>query len=104
MTGTTSPKGVLMNPYRPIPALIALALAPLGCDRLSTEELTSQVRASMEKKYSGSGVVIQKFMLTKKGGNEYSGILETREPNGQFTYRVDVIYDGKSFTWAAKQM
>jgi hypothetical protein len=37
--------------------------------------------------------------LTKKSGNEYNGIFETTEPNGAFTYSVEVIYDGNNMTW-----
>lgn len=38
-------------------------------------------------------------MLVEKGNNEYSGVLETTETNGEFTYTVKVIYDGETFTW-----
>ena len=65
----------------------------------STDELTEQVKQSMEEKFKTSGVSISSFILTKKGGNEYTGILETKEPNGNFTYNVEVVSDGKSFTW-----
>ncbi len=90
-----------MNPWKPLATVIVLAAIATGCS-LSTEELTKQVRASMEEKFKGSGIQIQSLMLTKKGGNEYSGILETREPNGPFTYRVEVVYDGKTFNWQVK--
>ncbi len=93
-----------MNPYRPLPAVIAMALFTIGCNTLSTEELTKQVRANIEEKSKGTGIQVRSLMLTKKGGNEYSGILETMEPNGRFTYRIEVLYDGKSFTWELKQM
>ena len=78
-------------------ALVVTAFA-FGCS-LSTEDLAVQVQADMEKTLSDSGIKVKSFILTKKGGNEYKGILETIEPLGEFTYSVEVIYDGKMFTW-----
>lgn len=34
-----------------------------------------------------------------KGGNEYSGILETNEEGEKFKYTVKVIYDGENMQW-----
>jgi hypothetical protein len=46
-----------------------------------------------------TGMKIESFMLTHKGGNEYSGILETIEDGESFKYTVQVIYDGDNMTW-----
>lgn len=69
----------------------------------STEELASEVQASMEAEFAGEGIEIQSFDLTHRGGNEYRGILKTREPHGEFTYTVEVIYDGRTFSWEVRQ-
>ena len=90
-----------MNPFRVFPA--AMLLVAMTACAPSTEELTKQVRASMESKYASTGVTIKSLVLTKKGGNEYVGVLETQEPNGAFTYTVEVISDGKNITWQTKQ-
>jgi len=78
-------------------ALVVAAFA-FGCS-LSTEDLSSQVQADMEKTLAERDIKIKSFGLTKKGGNEYKGILETIEPFGEFTYTVEVIYDGNMFAW-----
>ncbi len=87
------------NKYLCIPVLVALALT--GCST-STEQLTRDVRASMEEKFKPKGILIKSLILTKKAGNEYVGVLETQEPNGTFTYKVEVISDGKNMTWQVK--
>lgn len=82
-------------------ASIILALSLAACS-LSTEDLATEVQKSMEEKFKGEGIVIKSLILTKKGGNIYSGILETKEPNGEFTYTVEVIYDGNNMQWEIK--
>jgi len=79
--------------------LFALSLMLLTACSVSTEDLAKDVQASMEEKFKGENITIKSFMLTHKGGNEYKGILETKEPNGEFVYSVEVIYDGKAFSW-----
>ena len=69
----------------------------------STEELTEQVKQSMTEKFQPEGISITNLILTKKSDYEYSGILETKEPNGSFTYSVDVTSDGDSFNWKIVQ-
>ena len=81
-----------------IVTVMVTALALISCS-LSTEELAQQVQSHIEEKLNPEGITVSSFMLTKKGGNEYSGILETKEPGGKFTYSVDVIYDGEYFKW-----
>ncbi len=71
----------------------------LSACSLSVDDLTKQVKQNMQDELKQKNISITSLVLTKKGGNEYSGILKTLEPNGDFTYTVEVIYDGKSFTW-----
>ena len=77
---------------------IVFALALASCS-VSTEELAVKVQKNMEEKFLGQGITIKSLGLTKKGGNVYSGILETVEPNGAFTYTIEVIYDGENIQW-----
>jgi hypothetical protein len=77
--------------------LVAAAIAT-ACS-VSTEDLAAEVQQDMEETLSDQGIKIKSFHLTKRGGNEYKGILETIEPHGEFTYSVEVIYDGKMFSW-----
>lgn len=90
-----------MNHLRPFCTAILVALAATGCS-VSTEQLTRDVRASMEAKFTPKGIKVRSLVITKKGGNEYSGVLETQEPNGTFTYAVDIVSDGKNITWQTR--
>lgn len=67
--------------------------------RKSVDELTKEVIASMEGEFKPKDIKIDSLVLTHKSDNEYTGFLETTEPNGNFKYEVEVIYDGKSFQW-----
>lgn len=87
-----------MRNIKPFTATLLLTVFLTACSP-STDELTEQVKHSMEEKFKSSGISIGNLILTKKGGAEYTGILQTKEPNGSFTYNVEVVYDGKSFTW-----
>ena len=89
-----------MTSFKHLIFAAALALMTLltACS-LSNEDLAKEVRAGIQEKFKGTGMEIKSFALTHKGGNEYKGILETKEPNGEFTYSVEVISDGKTFTW-----
>ena len=80
---------------------IVVLLFITSCN-LSTSELAEEVKASMEETWDNeglTGIKIESFMLTHKGGNEYSGILNTNEDGEKFTYSVDVIYDGENMQW-----
>ena len=70
----------------------------VGCS-LSTDDLAAEVQANMAETLAEENIKITSFNLSHKGGNEYKGILKTREPHGEFVYSVEVIYDGKMFTW-----
>lgn len=79
-------------------SVLSVAAVLAACSP-STEDLAREVQTNMEEKLSGEQIEIIGFMLTHKGGNEYRGILETKEPHGEFTYSVEVIYDGRAFSW-----
>ncbi len=73
-----------------------------ACDtRLSNADLAEEVQLSMIEKFAGTGIKIDSLILTRESSdsNIYKGILETTEPNGNFTYTVNVTYDGEYFTW-----
>ena len=77
-----------------------------ACDtRLSNSELSSQIISSMEQTYADSNnIKIDSLIITRESSdsNVYSGILDTTEPNGNFTYTVRITYDGENFTWAVE--
>lgn len=79
-------------------AVFLLAVTLQACS-VSTEDLEKEVRASIEERLAGEEVTIKDFTLLKKEGNQYQGMLETKEEYGEFTYTVDVLYDGETFTW-----
>jgi hypothetical protein len=79
-------------------AVVAVILSSSGA---STDDLSKIVIKSMKEnnQFKAGSIQIKSLTLAKKSGNEYSGILETLEPNGEFTYKVRVIYDGNNTTW-----
>jgi hypothetical protein len=81
--------------------VILMLLFSTSCS-LSTNELAKEVEISMQETWNNEGVAgikIESFLLTHKGGNEYSGILETNEEGEKFKYTVQVIYDGENMQW-----
>ena len=87
-----------MTSFKRLLFVFVFSMLIVGCSA-STEDLAKDVQTSIKEKFKGEGIEIKSFMLTHKGGNEYKGILETKEPGGEFTYSVDVIYDGSAFSW-----
>ncbi len=80
--------------------LIFAAVLFTACS-LSTEQLADEVKKDMSNsaEFKEREITVKEFTLVHKAGNEYNGLLKTKEPNGEFTYTVDVVYDGESFTW-----
>lgn len=80
---------------------VFITLTVITSCSMSTEELSNQVITSMKEneQFKSNSIKIKSLVLTKKAGNEYSGVLETNEPNGNFTYTIEVIYDGENMTW-----
>lgn len=79
-----------------------MSAALLSSCSLSTDELAKEVEISMKETWASEGITgieIESFMLTHKSGNEYSGILETKEDGETVKYSVEVIYDGENFQW-----
>lgn len=82
-------------------ALILMLFFITSCG-LSTNELAEEVKISMTETFKNEGVTgikIESLILTHKGGNEYTGILETNEEGEKFKYTVQVIYDGENMQW-----
>jgi len=90
-----------MNKY--LIMFVALFMLTACESRLSNEELASQVIVSMEESsfFTDASISVDSLMLTRESAESYTytGILETSEPGGNFTYSVDVTYDGDYFTW-----
>ncbi len=57
----------------------------------------------MEQEFKEKEIKIDSFVLTHKSDNEYTGFLETTEPNGNFKYEVEVVSDGETFQWKVKE-
>ena len=73
-----------------------------ACDsRLSNSDLTSQVVSGLEQNYAGMDIKIESLILTRESddSNIYTGVMDTTEPNGSFTYTLKVTYDGENITW-----
>lgn len=81
--------------------LVFAALLFTACGKLSTEQLAEEVKKNMieSPEFKEKGITVKEFTLVHKAENEYNGLLKTKEPNGEFEYTVEVIYDGDSFTW-----
>lgn len=76
-----------------------MLVAVLAACTVSTEDLAAEVQYHIEEELQNSGIIVKSFTLTHVGGNVYKGILVTKEPFGEFKYRVDVAYDGEMFIW-----
>ena len=71
-----------------------------GCS-LGINQLTSEVQQDIQNTYNQEqlGITVKSLVLTHEEGNYYAGVLETSEPDGEYVYNVEVIYDGNSFIW-----
>ena len=71
-----------------------------GCS-LGINQLTSEVKQDIQNTYNQEqlGITVKSLVLTHEEGNYYAGVLETSEPDGEYVYNVEVIYDGNSFIW-----
>ena len=71
-----------------------------GCS-LGINQLTSEVQQDIQNTYNQEqlGIKVTSLVLTHEEGNYYAGVLETSEPDGEYVYNVEVIYDGNSFIW-----
>ena len=64
-------------------------------------ELQTQVFDDIKNKLESQNENIEAHSLeiTHVSGNEYIGILETLENGQNFSYNVNIIFDGNSFVW-----
>ena len=91
--------------------------------RMSTEELTQEIKQNMIEHFAENddvaNVKLVDLKLVHKGGNEYKGMVDViienpvadllnnafendyleLKKNIEVTYSVEVIYDGESFSW-----
>lgn len=67
----------------------------------STEQLAEEAKKSMSEspEFKDKGISVKEFTLTPTEGNKYEGHLTTTEPNGEFKYKVDVVYEDGKLTW-----
>ena len=104
-------------------SLLLLLLVFYACEmRMSTEELTQEIKQSMIEHFADNDDVVNikivDLNLVHKGGNEYKGVADViiENPvadlldnafrndyseliNIEQTYSVEVIYDGESYNW-----
>ena len=95
--------------------------------RMSTEELTQEIKQNMIEHFAENddvaNVKLVDLKLVHKGGNEYKGMADViienpvadllnnafendyleLKKNIEVTYSVEVIYDGESFSWEIQQ-
>jgi hypothetical protein len=72
-----------------------------GCG-LSKEDLTEQVKQSIEETWAEQGIAgveIKDLTLIKKGENDYRGILEVAADGETESFTVNVNVDGDTFMW-----
>ena len=98
----------------------------LSCEqRMSTGELTEQVKQSMIETFAEkddvADIKLVDLKLVHKGGNEYTGVADViienpvadllndwseqdiLNKNVEVTYSVEVIYDGEMFSWELEE-
>ena len=93
--------------------------------RMSTEELTQEIKQNMIEHFAENddvaNVKLVDLKLVHKGGNEYTGVADViienpvadllndwseqdiLNKNVEVTYSVEVIYDGEMFSWEIQQ-
>ncbi|MEI8315437.1 MAG: hypothetical protein WCG79_08310 [Verrucomicrobiota bacterium] len=90
---------------RLIRMLFVVALVAGCTPKVSVEDLSREVKSSMEKKFaedpSTSGIKIKNVTLIRKDqiGNEYKGLVEIERFGQQESLAVNVTYDGKNLMW-----
>ena len=93
--------------------------------RMSTEELTQEIKQNMIEHFAENddvaNVKLVDLKLVHKGGNEYKGMADViienpvadllndwseqdiLKKNIEYSYKVDVVYDGENFTWEFRE-
>jgi hypothetical protein len=93
--------------YRTAAGLLLIVLAAVllaGCG-MSTEDLTEQVRASIEETWAEQGIEaeIKDFSLIKKSKTDYRGILKASADGETVQFTINVTVDGESFMWEIEE-
>ena len=108
--------------------ILLLLFIPLvfSCEqRMSTEELTEQVKQSIIETFAENDdmgkIELVDLYLVHKGDNEYTGSVDViienpvadllndwseqdiLKKNIEYSYKVDVVYDGENFTWEFRE-
>ena len=68
----------------------------------STEEIAKETQKMIENDWKNKGInvtILEDMMLTKKSGNEYSGMMKIMFEGKAIQYTGTVICDGKSIQW-----
>ena len=89
---------ITMNRLCSISLVLVASFFFISC-RASTDQLAEEVKAHMIEHFRGEGITIKSLILVHEGGNKYDGVLETSEEGGDFSYDVDVVFDGTNFSW-----
>jgi len=82
--------------------VLILSSAMLVSCRLSTSELAKQVQEHMVETFTENGTAVRvtkDLELVKKSNNEYSGLMTISAGGQTQQISVNVVYDGKSFSW-----
>ena len=106
--------------------ILLLLLTFYACEtRMSTEELTQEIKQNMIEHFAENDDVadikLVDLKLVHKGGNEYKGIADViienpvadllndwseqdiLKKNIEVTYAVEVIYDGEMYSWEIQE-
>jgi len=106
--------------------ILLLLLTFYACEtRMSTEELTQEIKQNMIEHFAENDDVadikLVDLKLVHKGGNEYKGIVDViienpvadllndwseqdiLKKNIEVTYAVEVIYDGEMYSWEIQE-
>ena len=106
--------------------ILLLLLTFYACEtRMSTEELTQEIKQNMIEHFAENDDVadikLVDLKLVHKGGNEYKGIVDViienpvadllndwseqdiLKKNIEVTYTVEVIYDGEMYSWEIQE-
>ena len=88
--------------------LVVLSASALAACGYSTEELSKDVRASVEETFLEKGYTVTDFTLIKKNSKEYIGAVKAVETlyintilrdSTTVNVSIAVTVDGKSFVW-----
>ena len=82
--------------------VLILSGAMLVSCKVSTSELAKQVQEHMVETFAENGTTVRvtkDLQLVKKSNNEYSGLMTISAGGQTQQVSVDVVYDGKSFSW-----